>query len=41
MPRSMPMASCSTFTTGTRQFVVQDAFEMTRCSFVSLSWLTP
>ena len=27
----MPNFSCSTFTTGARQLVVQDAFEMTLC----------
>ncbi len=40
-PCSMPTASFSTLATGARQFVVHEAFEMTRCSFVSLSSLTP
>jgi hypothetical protein len=30
-----------TLATGARQFVVQDALEMTMWSLVSLSWLTP
>src|SRR3990172_6681210 len=30
-PCSKPQWSSTTFTTGTRQFVVQDAFEMARC----------
>ena len=30
-PRLMPKVSCSTFATGARQFVVQDAFEITSC----------
>ncbi len=34
MPFSMPMASCSTLATGARQLVVQEAFEMTMCSFL-------
>jgi hypothetical protein len=29
-PFSMPIASLRTFATGARQFVVQEAFEMTR-----------
>ena len=40
-PFSMPTASCSTFATGARQLVVQEAFETTIWSFVSWSWLTP
>ena len=36
-PWSMPMASLSTLATGARQLVVHEAFEMTRCSLVSLS----
>src|SRR5215210_850249 len=31
IPRSIPTASCSTRATGPRQFVVQDAFEITWC----------
>ena len=31
-PRSMPNASCSTFTIGATQFVVHDALEITRCN---------
>lgn len=30
-----------TFTTGTRQFVVQDATEIILCSFFSCEWFTP
>ena len=33
--------SFSTLATGARQLVVHEAFETTRWSFVSLSWLTP
>jgi len=40
-PRSMPIASFRTLATGARQFVVHEAFEMTRCSEVSFWWLTP
>ena len=40
-PLSMPTASLSTFTTGARQLVVQDALETTVCDLFSLSWLTP
>ena len=36
-PLSMPTRSFSTLATGARQFVVHEAFETTRCSFVSLS----
>ena len=31
-PWRMPIASCSTFTTGARQLVVQDAAVSSRCS---------
>ena len=40
-PRSMPTVSFRILATGARQFVVQEAFETTRCSPVSLSWFTP
>ena len=40
-PRSMPTASFSTFATGARQLVVQDALLTTVCSGRSWSWLTP
>ena len=33
-PRSIPMALFKTYATGARQFVVQEAFEMTRCSLL-------
>jgi len=40
-PVSMPTVSFKTFATGARQFVVHDPLETTRCSLVSVSWLTP
>ena len=41
-PWRMPIASCSTFTTGARQFVVQDAAVSSRCRAGSYRWsLTP
>ena len=40
-PDLMPHRSFRTFATGARQLVVQEAFETTLCSAVSLSWLTP
>src|SRR5690606_8815162 len=40
-PCSSPTDSCSTLTSGARQFVVQDAFEMTRSDALRLWWLTP
>src|SRR5882757_8573719 len=40
-PVSMPTVSFNTLATGARQLVVQEPLETTRCSLVSLSWLTP
>src|SRR5512139_933889 len=37
----MPNLSCSTLAIGARQFVVQDALDMTVISFVRVWWLTP
>src|SRR5215469_17103058 len=37
----MPNASCSTLAIGARQFVVQDALEITVMSRVITLWLTP
>ena len=37
MPASMPMALCSDMATGDRQLVVQEAFETTKSSAVSVS----
>ena len=31
VPTTMPKVSCKTLATGARQFVVQEAFEMTWC----------
>ena len=41
MPFSMPTSSFITSAIGARQLVVQEPFEMTMWSFVSLSWLMP
>jgi hypothetical protein len=41
MPATMPILSCNTFATGARQFVVQDAFEITVWLDLSTLWLTP
>ena len=41
MPAAMPTLSCSTFATGTRQLVVQEALEITVKLLFSTSWLTP
>ena len=40
-PFLMPTVSFSTLATGDRQLVVQDAFETTRSSLVSVSSFTP
>src|SRR5216684_7832751 len=40
-PVSMPTVSFRTLATGARQFVVHEPLETTRCSLVSVSWLTP
>ena len=40
-PLVMPISSFSTLATGERQFVVQDAFDTTMSSEVSVSSLTP
>src|SRR5689334_6523094 len=40
-PDWMPILSFSTFATGARQLVVQDALEMTVISFFSTLWFTP
>ena len=41
IPLSSPMLSCMGLTSGARQLVVQDAFEITASSFERVSWLTP
>src|SRR5208337_686725 len=40
-PARMPISSCSTFARGARQFVVQDAFEMTLKLDFNILWFTP
>src|SRR5450755_216389 len=40
-PARMPISSCSTFARGARQFVVQDAFEMTLKLDFKILWFTP
>src|SRR3954469_9937427 len=40
-PQTTPMRSCKAFTSGARQFVVHDAFEITVCAALSVLWLTP
>src|SRR5271155_2206687 len=40
-PATRPILSCRTFTSGARQLVVQEAFEMTVWVDFSTPWLTP
>ena len=41
IPDTTPSDSCSGLTSGARQFVVQEAFEITVMSLRSVWWLTP
>ncbi len=41
IPALTPTLSCSTFTTGTRQLVVHEAFEMTVKPLLRTPWFTP
>ena len=40
-PFTTPMRSFSAFTSGARQLVVHEAFEITVCDALSTSWFTP
>ncbi len=40
-PCTTPIASCSGLTSGARQLVVHEAFEMTVCEALSVLWFTP
>mmetsp|Transcript_123183 Transcript_123183/g.330838 ORF Transcript_123183/g.330838 Transcript_123183/m.330838 type:complete len:227 (+) Transcript_123183:59-739(+) len=40
-PSTIPKLSWTTFASGARQLVVQDAFDTTVCSFLYSLWLTP
>src|SRR5258706_79545 len=40
-PVTRPIDSCSGFTSGARQLVVHEAFEMTVCAALRFAWFTP